>query len=65
MIEHFLLGRDLAFLTYAMNPPWLVRELDEFEAPSTEDTSRTLVREKAVEIEKEPTWPGHFEPTFG
>ena len=26
-IEHFLLGRDLAMLTYLMNPPWLVREL--------------------------------------
>ena len=32
MIEHFLLGRDLALLTYTMNPPWLVRELDEIEA---------------------------------
>ena len=64
MIEHFLLGRDLALLTYAMNPPWLVRELDEFEAPATEDTSRSLgVREKSVE--DAPTWPGHFEPTFG
>ena len=64
MIEHFLLGRDLALLTYTMNPPWLVRERDEIEAPVTEDTSRTLgARERAAE--EPPAWPGHFEPTYG
>lgn len=64
MNQHFLLGRDLAFLTYAMNPPWLVRELDELEAPVTEDTARSLGAREAPP-EEASLWPRHFEPTYG